>query len=94
MKRRVQEWTTRKDMKGFSTGLSKPAPTNFTVRELDDLMKKCNCEKFQGGRGSGIGYVHLPTKRIVQFDGPHPGKELYRYQIKDVIAFLKEVNEI
>lgn len=70
-----------------------PIPTNFTVRELDALMKKCGCEKFQGGRGSGIGYFHAATTRIVQFDGPHPGKELYRYQIKKVLQFLKEVGE-
>ena len=49
----------------------KPAPANFTVRELDALMKKCGCEKFQGGRGSGIGYFHTASKRILQFDGPH-----------------------
>lgn len=64
-----------------------PTPANFTVRELDALMKKCACEKFQGGRGSGIGYCHTKTKRILQFDGPHPGKELYRYQIKKFSNF-------
>ncbi len=32
--------------------LSKPAPTSFTIRELDALMKQCGCEKFEGGRGS------------------------------------------
>ncbi|WP_036608017.1 type II toxin-antitoxin system HicA family toxin [Oribacterium sp. P6A1] len=74
--------------------LSKPMPTNFTTRELDGLMKKCGCSKFEGGRGSGIGYVHDKTKRIVQFDGPHPGNELYRYQIKMIINFLKEIGEI
>ncbi len=72
----------------------KPIPANFTVRELDQLMKKCGCMKFQGGRGSGIGYLHESSGRIVQFDGPHPGNELYRYQIKAVIAFLREVGEI
>ena len=71
----------------------KPIPTNFTVRDLDALMKKCGCEKFQGGRGSGIGYFHTISKRILQFDGPHPGKELYRYQIKKVFDFLKEIKE-
>lgn len=50
--------------------LSKPAPTSFTIRELDALMKQCGCEKFEGGRGSGIGYYHVETKRILQFDGP------------------------
>lgn len=69
-------------------------PKNFTKRELDALMNKCGCEKFSGGRGSGIGYIHLKSKRIVQFDEPHPGNDLYTYQIKMVINFLKEVKEI
>lgn len=72
----------------------KPIPKNFTKKDLDALMNKCGCEKFSGGRGSGIGYIHLKTKRIVQFDEPHPGKDLYAYQIKIVIKFLKEVKEI
>lgn len=74
--------------------MQKPIPTNFTTREFDTLMKNCGCKKFEGGRGSGIGYLHTATKRIIQFDGPHPGNELYRYQIKMVIQFLKEVGEI
>lgn len=72
----------------------KPSPNNFTTRELDTLMGKCNCTKFAGGRGSGIGYFHKDTKRILQFDEPHPGNELYKYQIKMVIQFLKETGEI
>lgn len=73
---------------------AKPIPRNFTVRDLDALMSKCNCEKYQGGRGSGIGYRYIPTGRAVQFDSPHPGKELYTYQIKAVIEFLTSVGEI
>ncbi|MCR5000936.1 MAG: type II toxin-antitoxin system HicA family toxin [Lachnospiraceae bacterium] len=72
----------------------KPSPTNFTIRELDSLMKKCGCKKFESSRGSGIGYLHEKSKRIVQFDGPHPGNELYRYQIKMIISFLREVGEL
>lgn len=74
--------------------LRKPVPKNFTTRELDQLMSYCNCTKFSGGRGSSIGYVHNDTKRILQFDQPHPGNELYTYQIKKTIAFLKEHGEI
>lgn len=51
-------------------------------------------KKFQGGRGSGIGFVHSETKRILQFDEPHPGNELYDYQIKKTIQFLKDIGEI
>lgn len=72
----------------------KPLPKNFTKRELDALMGKCGCEKFSGGRGSGMGFVHLETKRILQFDEPHPGNELYAYQIKKTIQFLKNIGEI
>lgn len=68
-------------------------PKNFTTRELDALMAKCHCEKFSGGRGSSVGYVHTPTKRILQFDGSHPGNELYTYQIKMTKAFLKDIGE-
>ena len=72
----------------------KPCPKNFTTRELDILMGKCDCEKFSGGRGSGIGFVHNGTKRVLQFDQPHPGKELYRYQIDKTIQFLKDIGEL
>lgn len=57
-------------------------------------MRMCDCTKFSGGRGSGIGYYHNITKRIVQFDEPHPEKELYAYQIKLVISFLTDIGEI
>ena len=72
----------------------KPMPKNFTTRELDMLMGKCGCEKFSGGRGSGIGFVHLETKRILQFDEPHPEHELYAYQVTKTIQFLKDIDEI
>ena len=72
----------------------KPCPKNFTTRELDLLMGKCGCEKFSGGRGSGIGFVHSETKRILQFDQPHPGNVLDRYQINKTIQFLKDIGEL
>ena len=72
----------------------KPYPKNFTIRELDILMSKCNCEKGQGGRGSGVKYTHVKTGRILQFDQPHPGKELYKYQIELTKDFLKSIKEV
>ena len=57
----------------------KPIPKNFTKSELDMLMKKCGCVKYSGGRDSSIAYFHIETKRILQFDEPHLGKELYIY---------------
>lgn len=72
----------------------KPIPKNFTKQELDILMKKSGCEKYSGGRCSSIAYLHMETKRILQFDEPHPGKELYIYQIKMTIQFLKDIGEL
>ena len=72
----------------------KPSPSNFTVRELEQLMNQCGCDMFSGGRGSGIGFVHADSKRVLQFDQPHPGNELYRYQIKKTIQFLREIGEL
>ena len=72
----------------------KPPPKNFTTRELDALMSKCGCRKFTGGRGSAIAYYHVETNRKLIFDGPHPGNELYLYQIKMVIEFLTDIGEI
>lgn len=72
----------------------KSIPRNFTKSELDYLMGKCGCEKYSGGRGSSIAYFHRDTKRVLQFDGPHPGNELYPYQIKMVRKFLQEIGEI
>ena len=71
----------------------KPYPKNFTTRDLDALMSKCNCTKFQEGRGSGIGFVHNETKRVLQFDGPHPGNELYKYQIEKTKKFIDDIGE-
>lgn len=71
-----------------------PLPRNFTKNELDALMRQCGCNKGNGGRGSAISYVHIETGRILRFDGPHPGNELYPYQIKMVRIFLAEIGEI
>ena len=32
--------------------------------------------------------------QVLQFDEPHPGKELYIYQIKMTIQFLKDIGEL
>ena len=80
----------------------KSIPKNFTVNELDALIHMgegdgnrgmCGCEKCSGGRGSAIAYIHISTGRKLIFDGPHPGKELYSYQIKKVRTFLEDIGE-
>ena len=72
----------------------KPAPKNFTLRELNLLLGKCGCSVHSGGRGAGIAYVHEATGRVLAFDAPHPGNELYRYHIAKAIQFLAAIGEI
>ena len=73
---------------------ARPMPTNFTKRELDTLMKKCECNKEPGGRGSGVRYVHEKSGKVLEFDVPHPGKDLYKYHIKKVKGFLVDIEEV
>lgn len=73
---------------------AKPIPRNFTMRELDQLMRKCGCIKTPGGRGSSVRYVQATTGKAVTFDQPHPGNEVYPYQIKKVIVFLIAIGEL
>ncbi|MBQ1370450.1 MAG: type II toxin-antitoxin system HicA family toxin [Clostridia bacterium] len=73
---------------------SKPIPRNFTMRELDQLMSKCGCDKTSGGRGSSIQYTYSLTGETVTFDQPHPQKELRPYQLKKVIGFLQRIGEL
>ena len=53
--------------------------------------------KMSGGRGSSIKYIFRindHTTRKLIFDEPHPGNNLYSYQIEKVIEFLKIIGEI
>ena len=71
---------------------AKPCAKNFTIKDLDSLMRKCDCTKTPAGRGSGVKYTN--GQRCLIFDLPHPGKDLYRYQIKMLIKFLISIGEI
>lgn len=72
----------------------KPYPKNFTMRELDQLMSKCNCIKGDGGRGSGVKYTKKDTNQSLIFDQPHPGNELKKYQIEKVKDFMNRIGEM
>lgn len=82
-----------KKEKLFEKLMAPGIPRNFTTNNLDALMSQCDCVKYSGGRGSAISYYHKPSGRILRFDGPHPGNELYPYQIKMVRQFLSDIGE-
>ena len=62
-------------------------PRHFTKQELEVLLSQCGCVKNSGGRGSGIRFVHSATGRILAFAEPHPGNDLYPYQVRMVRKF-------
>ena len=71
-------------------------PRDFTIDELDSLMRKCGCKKVTRGKtsGSAIAYIHEKTGKKLKFHSPHPQKELKMYMIDMAIGFLSELNEI
>ena len=71
----------------------KKIPRDFSKQELDTLLSQCDCTKGSGGRGSGIRFIHNASGRILAFDEPHPGNDLYLYQVKMVREFLKAIGE-
>lgn len=83
-----------KKSKLLSKLCGRPAPRDFKVDELHSLMKQCGCVIIQGGRGSAIKFVHTVSKRVLIFDEPHPGNELYPWQIGAVKDFLISIGEI
>ena len=68
-------------------------PRSFTIHELDQLMSACNCKKDSGGRGSSVKYIHASDLRTLEFDAPHPQKELYKYQILKTRKFITDIKE-
>lgn len=71
----------------------KGIPKDFSLREMDQLLRKCHCIGSTGGRGSSIKYFHSKTGRVLQFDKPHPGSNLYNYHIRMLRRFIEEIDE-
>ena len=71
-------------------------PNDFTYKEACTLLGQLGYEKDNKGNTSGsrVMFYHPTTKRIFLLHSPHPGNELKRYVINDLINFLKENGEI
>ena len=74
--------------------MNNPITKTFSVRDLDKLLSSCGCVKMIGGRGSAIKYKHLDSGKVLIFDKPHPGNNLYRYHIMLVRRILKTIREV
>jgi predicted RNA binding protein YcfA (HicA-like mRNA interferase family) len=63
-------------------------PRSMACRDVESLLRALGCEKTEG-EGSGVAYGR--DGKSVVFHRPHPGKELKRYQIKEIRGFLGDI---
>ncbi len=66
-------------------------PNNFTYNELKSLLSHLGYIENQSGKTSGsrVAFINENDKHIIRLHKPHPGNELKRYQIEQVIEELK-----
>jgi predicted RNA binding protein YcfA (HicA-like mRNA interferase family) len=65
-------------------------PRDFTWDELVRLLRRLGFERAKGGKTSGSRqrFVQEASGLTVSLHKPHPGKELKRYQIDQLLEFL------
>jgi len=68
----------------------KKIPKDFTFAEAKSLMESFGYVMSTGGKTSGSRVKFYLGKKIFTMHKPHPRKELLEYQIKEIIAELKE----
>ena len=74
--------------------LANPLPVSFTYQELVRLMAFFGHEVKAKASGSRVRFTHPETKSVCAMHRPHPGNELKKYQILQVIEFLKEQGDL
>lgn len=72
----------------LSALFASPVPRSLACRDVESLLRALGCEKTEG-EGSGVAYGR--DGKSVAFHRPHPGKEMKRYQIKEIRGFLEDI---
>ncbi|MBV9226567.1 MAG: type II toxin-antitoxin system HicA family toxin [Acidobacteriaceae bacterium] len=67
----------------------KQKPKDFTWSELETLLAGLGYKQ-EPGRGSRRKFVHAKTAVMISLHKPHPGHELKAYQVREILAHLKE----
>ena len=67
----------------------KRKPKDFTWSELESLLAGFGYRQ-EVGSGSRRKFIHEKTGVVISLHEPHPRKELKTYQVRDVLAHLKE----
>jgi len=66
-------------------------PNDFTYNELRSLLSHLGYVETQSGKTSGsrVVFINEKDKHIIRLHKPHPGNELKKYQIDQLIEELK-----
>jgi hypothetical protein len=66
-------------------------PNDFTYNELRSLLTHLGYVESQSGKTSGsrVAFINENDKHIIRLHKPHPGNELKKYQIEQLIEELK-----
>ena len=65
-------------------------PKDFTFSEVRSLLESCGYIMSKGGKTSGSRVKFFLGKKVFAMHKPHPRKELLEYQVKEILAELKE----
>jgi hypothetical protein len=68
---------------------------NFTYQDLRSLLGGFGYQEDQMGKTSGsrVAFIHPGDKHVIRLHKPHPGNQLKRYQMDQVILALREKGE-
>lgn len=66
-------------------------PSDYTFEEWRSLLCALGFEEMPGGKtgGSRVAFHHPPSRLVIRLHRPHPGPNLKRYQIRQVVSILK-----
>jgi len=68
----------------------KSKPKDFTFQEAKTLLELCGYITSNIGKTSGSRVSFTRGKKVFRMHKPHPRKELLEYQVKHIIAELKQ----
>ncbi len=75
---------------------TKPTPADFRYSELCSVMAHFGYVLSNKGATSGsrVKFYHPETKAVIMLHKPHPGDEMVKASVREVVEFLKEHEHI
>ena len=74
----------------------KKVPSDYTYRELKQLLEQLGFKEFNKGKTSGsrVRFYREEDMRIFNIHKPHPGDVMSAGAVKDIVNQLKELGEV